>query len=308
VRYLRLPLRFDASPPAMLKITLEAGAHPPDLLEEALIEAGACAVTLEDAADEPLYEPPPGAMPLWTRTRVVGLFPADADLAAVRADVHAVLGDAPPGWQVEPLQERDWERAWLDGFRPMRFGHRLWVCPSEYPVPDPAAVTVRLDPGLAFGTGTHATTALCLEWLDGAALQGAEVIDYGCGSGILGIAALKLGARQVWAVDNDPQALLATRDNAARNGVADRVSALAPDALPPLHADVLLANILAGPLIALAPRFAELVRPGGRVALSGILEAQTEEVARAYRRWFAVGAALAREGWVRIVGTRLPGA
>ena len=289
------------------QLSLDAASYDPERLSDLLTEAGAVSVTLEDAADQPVYEPAPGATPLWGHTRVVGLFDADADLPQVRRRLCAALGcDELPGCQIETLADRDWVRAWMDDFHPMRFGNRLWVCPSTQPPPDPEAINILLDPGLAFGTGTHATTALCLEWLDGHAPRDATVIDYGCGSGILAISAAKLGARTVHAVDIDPQALLATAQNAAANAVGERIQVGAPEQLPDLPCDLVLANILAGPLQTLAPRFAQLVRPGGVVVLAGLLETQAEEVAQAYRPWFRFEPAEIRDGWTRLVGLRKP--
>ena len=189
-------------------------------------------------------------------------------------------------------------------FQPMRFGRRLWVCPRWQTPPQPDDVTVMMDPGLAFGTGTHPTTALCLEWLDEHDIRDRTVIDYGCGSGILAIAAAKLGARQVWAVDYDPQALTATADNAAENGVGRRLSVHQPDELEELNCDILLANILAAPLLELAPRFAHLVRPNGQIVLSGILDEQADAVMAKYRAWFNMEPAATREEWVRLSGQR----
>jgi ribosomal protein L11 methyltransferase len=202
------------------------------------------------------------------------------------------------------LEDREWERAWLDNFKPMRFGKRLWVCPHGLEVEAEDAVVVRLDPGLAFGTGTHPTTALCLEWLDGAELAGKTVIDYGCGSGILAVAALKLGARQVIGIDHDPQALLATRDNAAANGVADRLLVQGSDAADPAPADIVLANILANVLIDLSGRIEPLVADGGELVLSGILEDQWPAVAKAYSAGLDFGQAIIKDGWVRLHGRR----
>ncbi|MDE2088994.1 MAG: 50S ribosomal protein L11 methyltransferase [Gammaproteobacteria bacterium] len=290
-----------------LQLSLDASDLTPERLEQALMEAGAQAVTLQDAADQPLYEPAPGAHPLWARIRVIGLFPADADMARVQQNLRQALGRAElPGCRVEPLEDRDWTRAWMDHFRPMRFGTRLWICPRDQAPPDRHAVNLRLDPGLAFGTGTHATTALCLEWLDQATLHGQRVIDYGCGSGVLAIAALLLGARMAWAVDNDPQALQATRRNAEDNGVVERIAVCPPEALAERDADLLLANILAGPLIALAPDFSTRVRTGGTLVLSGILQEQACAVMLAYAPWFALEQTGAREGWVRLSGARVP--
>lgn len=288
-----------------VSLTIESGSgDDPERLAELLSAGGAQAVTFEDAADQAVLEPLPGETRLWPRTRVSGLFTADIDRDAVIAGLRRVLGEPAPTITVTVLADQAWERAWLDRFRPMRFGRRLWVCPHGHPPPDPDAVTVLLDPGLAFGTGTHATTALCLEWLDGQDVRGQRLVDYGCGSGILAIAALKLGARHVWAVDHDPQALTAAVDNAAANGVADRLTVTSPDTLPDAARDAVLANILAGPLLTLAPRIAALVRPGGAVVLSGIMHEQAADVMAKYQAWFNMEPAVVREEWVRLSGRR----
>jgi len=251
-------------------------------VEAALAAAGAVSVTLLDAADEPVLEPAPGETPLWAQIRVTGLFDGAPDAEALRVALHAAL-DGGTELHIEPLQDQVWERAWLEHFRPMRFGRRLWVIPGGQTAElADGDVALELDPGLAFGTGTHPTTVLCLAWLDGLDLAGRRVIDLGCGSGILAIAALKLGATEVVAIDHDPQALLATRENAARNGVADRLAVVGTDAPPPEPADVVVANILAGTLIELAPQIVAMVRPGGLVALSGILAEQASDVGAAY--------------------------
>ena len=288
-----------------LQLSLDAAHYDPDWLGDQLSAAGAVSVSLQDAADEPVYEPPPGATPLWSHTRVVGLFDAAVDLAEVQAQLRAVLArDDLPGCRIETIEDRDWVRAWMDDFHPMQFGTRLWVCPSNQAPPEPQAVNILLDPGLAFGTGTHPTTALCLEWLDAHPPHAASVIDYGCGSGILAIAAALLGARAVHAVDIDPQALLATAQNAQANAVAAVICVHAPAQLPVRQYDLVLANILAGPLQELAPRFAELLRPGGAVVLAGLLEAQANAVARAYAPWFDLEPKMVRAGWARLVGRR----
>lgn len=291
-----------------IQLNIDTDADGVEHLSEALSEAGALSVTWEDAADQPLFEPPPGATPLWTATRVVGLFDADTNMATVVEQLETTLAGPLRGWHATPLDDQDWERAWMDDFHPMRFGERLWICPSWCPPPVPEAVNLLLDPGLAFGTGTHPTTALCLVWLDAQALSGRVVIDYGCGSGILAIAAARLGAHRVYAVDNDPQALLATRDNATRNGVDTVIQTCLPEALDAtlagVQADVLLANILAGPLIALAPRLATLTRRGATIALSGILDEQAATVAGAYATDFTASASISREGWTRLEGHR----
>lgn len=286
-----------------LQISLNAGTLNHEDISDCLGELGALSVTLLDAADEPLLEPPPGATPVWSQTRVVGLFDEGADPEAIKAQLSRVLGtDVSGRFTIDWLDDRDWERAWMDDFHAMRFGERLWICPSNTVPPEPDAVNLLLDPGLAFGTGTHPTTALCLEWLDANPPEGLTAVDYGCGSGVLAIAALKLGAREVWAVDNDPQALVATRENAARNRVQGRLHIVAPGDLPAIQADILLANILSGPLIELKPRFQALLHAGGKIVLSGFLVSQVDDARAAYGRDFLLDPVTQREEWARIVG------
>lgn len=288
-----------------IQLSLPAGDIDPQTLADSFDALGALSVTLQDAADQPLFEPPPGATPLWSQVRVTALFGADAVVAQIKNLLAERFGSAcAERIQIDSLDDRDWVRAWMDGYAPMRFGERLWIVPTGFETPDPDAVNLLLDPGLAFGTGTHPTTALCLEWLDAHPPIDQVVIDYGCGSGILGIAALKLGAREVWAVDNDPQALVATIDNAARNGVASHIYTVLPADLPTCQAGLLLANILANPLIELAPHFAGLVAAGGGLVLSGILADQAATVSAAYQRDFSVQPAEQREDWVRLTGMR----
>lgn len=292
-----------------LQIDFPLNGLDAEQVEDALLAAGAAAVTYRDAADDPVFEPWPGEMLLWQQTRVTGMFPADADVDGIRAVLLAALElEHLPPHRVEILEDRDWTREWLKDFRPLRFGRRLWVVPTAYEPPEPEAVNLVLDPGLAFGTGTHPTTALCLEWLDGQPLEGASVVDYGCGSGILAVAAALLGAEDILATDIDPQALLATRDNAARNGVAERIRTCLPGELGDAGegtSDVVLANILAGPLVELAPRIVRLLRGNGRLVLSGLLRSQAGEVAEAYR---VLGIQLAidgeLDGWVRLAGRK----
>lgn len=295
----------DATAP-WLQLTLEAIEHRPEQLEDALLQAGALAVTLEDAGDQPVLEPAPGEIPLWARTRVTGLFDAQTDIEVVKGQLRRFLhASILPECCLTQLEERNWVRAWMDHFHPMRFGQRLWVCPTSQTPPEPEAINVRLDPGLAFGTGTHPTTALCLEWLDGANLASQTVLDYGCGSGILAIAAAKLGAQRVWAVDIDPQALLASDDNAAENEVEDRIELANPTELPEnLRVDVLLANILAGVLVRLTAVFGQRVKPGGRLVLSGILESHADAVQAAFERDFNFAPVWRREDWVLLEGVR----
>ncbi|ADE16585.1 ribosomal protein L11 methyltransferase [Nitrosococcus halophilus Nc 4] len=290
---------------AWIQLYFEVNADKVEHLSNQLSEIGAAAVTLLDAADQPLLEPPPGDTPLWTQTRVSALFPVGTDLDAL---LEGLRQDWAPGtfpshrWEI--LADQDWERAWMTHFKPMQFGSRLWICPSWLPPPDPTAVNILLDPGLAFGTGTHPTTALCLEWLANTNLSQAQVIDYGCGSGILAIAALKLGAAAAFAVDYDPQALMATRENAACNGVASQLQALSPSELAETQADFLVANILAGPLQELAPCFAKLVHPGARLALSGITSEQVQPLIQAYHHWFTFDVPVVRENWALLAGYR----
>ncbi len=288
-----------------LELKIETDAQHAPSVETALFEAGALSVTLSDTHDEPLYEPALGTTPLWCATRVTGLFEADMDCPAVLAQLTRQFGPTVMAQsRIDPLPDQPWERAWMEHFTPMQFGRRVWICPSWCAPPDPLAVNIFMDPGLAFGTGTHPTTALCLEWLDGHPPLGLTVIDYGCGSGILAVAAAMLGARRVIAVDHDPQALLATRENAQRNGVAERVETYLPEHAPEFAADALIANILANPLCELAPRFMRLVKCGGTLTLSGILAEQTNDVAAAYRDRFTLHPAITQNGWVRLDGVR----
>lgn len=288
-----------------LQLTIESSPADAERISDALGGLGATAVTLQDGADQPLYEPPPGETPLWSATRVIGLFAAEADMAAITTQLAAQLKmDELPAWRVSPLEDKDWEREWMDNFQPMRFGKRLWVVPSWHTAPDHDAINILLDPGLAFGTGTHPTTALCLQWLDEHGAGHPEVIDYGCGSGILAVAALKLGAGHAWAVDNDPQALIASRNNAAKNAVTARLDAIAPARLPEQPVPLLLANILAQPLLELAEKFASLVEPGGHIVLSGILEHQAADISRHYAQWFDMDPAAQQEEWIRLSGRR----
>ena len=263
-----------------LQFVMRLEALNPERVEAILLRHGAHSVTFSDAGDRPVLEPAPGETPLWNDTRITGLFDAEADLAAVAADLQASLG-ALPGYRIEALGDRDWEREWLRDFGPMCFGERLWICPGNTDAGD-GAVVVRLDPGLAFGTGTHATTAMCLEWLDAAALQGRQLLDYGCGSGVLAIAALKLGCNRAHAMDIDVQAVTATRQNAMQNGVLDRLMITSSAADIDGEYDVVVANILAAPLVELAESISAHVKSDGMLVLSGILADQVDEVTAAY--------------------------
>jgi ribosomal protein L11 methyltransferase len=288
-----------------LQLILETDAQQVNQISEALTTIGALSVTWQDAEDQPLYEPPLETTPLWERTRVIGLFEGETDEVQLQAQLQAVLAPLPlSNCQVQFLADQDWSRVWMNNFHPIQFGPQLWVCPSWEEQPDPQAVNVILDPGLAFGSGTHTTTALCLEWLEQhrEVLQGQTLIDYGCGSGILAIAAVKLGASQVWAVDNDPQALQATQANSQQNLVAAKVIAVLPEQLPTFQADGLLANILAKPLSELVATFAEHLKTDAWVVLSGILQEQTATVIAAYQPYFTIIEVIERENWIRMVG------
>jgi ribosomal protein L11 methyltransferase len=285
-----------------LQFRLETKAELVPSCEAALLELGAAAVTLEDDADQPLFAGEESEGVIWQRTRVSGLFPASADVESLW---NALPGQLREGcsWRAEILEDRDWEREWMSHYRPQQIAERFWLCPSWRTPPDPLAINLMLDPGLAFGTGTHPTTAMCLERLAAADLAGLQVIDYGCGSGILTAAMLLLGAADAVATDIDPQALTATRANAERNGIASsRLAICLPDELDDAdrQADLVVANILAGPLCALAGRLSRLVKPRGRLLLSGILAEQAQSVRSAYALPLEIIAQ--RDGWVALEG------
>lgn len=278
-----------------------------EAISTALEEAGAASVTFEDAVDQPILEPLPGETPLWDQLIITGLYPADDDLTALLLQLELQRSE----WgitdlKLERLEDRPWVREWMDNFHPMQFGKRLWVYPSWREVPEDAtdAVKILLDPGLAFGTGTHPTTALCLEWLDGEDLTGKTVLDYGCGSGILAIAAAKLGAGKLVATDIDPQALEATLENARRNELPDgKIFTCMPEDVPSQQFDIVIANILSGPLVSLAPTILSYLKPTGRLALSGILADQGQNVATAYQAQLESVQITAKEDWLRLEGT-----
>jgi ribosomal protein L11 methyltransferase len=288
-----------------LELSFELGELDPEAAENACIAAGALCVTFCDASDDPVLEPLPGEVRLWRHTRLQALYESRRDEAALIRAIAAALGGIDASrLSARAVAERVWEREWLRDFHAMRFGRRLWICPRHESVADPEAVVVRLDPGLAFGTGTHPSTAMCLQWLDGAALNRCDVVDYGCGAGALAIAALKLGARRAYAFDIDPQALLATRENAVDNGVADRLVVCGRAADIPRGCQVLLANILAEVLISLNQEFAALLPRGAHALLAGILAAQESEVASAFLKWFDMSRCAELNGWVALAGTR----
>jgi ribosomal protein L11 methyltransferase len=289
-----------------LQLTLESTRDNAQRLGDALEEAGAVAVSLEGADAEPLFETDwNDSAPVWKQTRVVALFAEGADLPAAMHMVATLLSlPAVPAFKTETVADQDWVRAWMDRWRPIHFGANLWVVPSWLTPPEPAAANVILDPGMAFGTGTHATTAMCLEWLAAHPPRDLDVIDYGCGSGILAIAALKLGAAHALGTDTDPQALTVSRENAERNQVTGRLALCLADAVPAdASADVVLANILAGPLVHLAPRLTALVRPRGRLVLSGLLANQADEVEAAYAAQFVFERHV-HDGWAMLAGRK----
>jgi ribosomal protein L11 methyltransferase len=320
----RRPARIPAhNPPVYLELSFNLGAVDPQAAEEACWACGASALTFVDAHDTPpgrpaylaatsVLEPAPGEFRLWPRTRLRCLFARECDAPAIARALGAALGLDPMSIEVRELADRVWEREWLEHFRAMRFGERLWICPRHERVSAPGAVVVALDPGLAFGTGTHPSTALCLRWLDAhahllraaAEHSGARVIDYGCGSGVLALAAAKLGAAEVHCFDIDPQALCAARENAAANGLTAEVWVHEHAGTLPPAADVLLANILSGPLCALAPRFASLLRPGGQIVLAGLMQHEVGDVTGAYAPCFDVAPFGESDGWVALAGRR----
>ncbi|AXA65209.1 50S ribosomal protein L11 methyltransferase [Pseudomonas oryzihabitans] len=286
-----------------LQVRLALTPAQAETYEDLMLELGAVSVTFMDAEDQPIFEPDLGTTPLWSQTHLLALFEGDTDAAALEQRVQLLANGLT--YELERLEDQEWERSWMDNFQPMRFGQRLWIVPSWHEAPEPEAVNLLLDPGLAFGTGTHPTTSLCLQWLDGEPVTGLQVLDFGCGSGILAIAALLLGAERAVGTDIDVQALEASRDNANRNGVDPaRFPLYLPADLPGEQADVVVANILAGPLVGLAEQITRLTRIGGRLALSGILAEQAEDVRAAYAGCFDLEPTATLDGWVRISGTR----
>ena len=299
-----------------LQLSAHVAPEQAELLEDLLVDEGATAIALQDAHDDPVFEPERGTTPLWEDTILTGLYDdlegIDAMLERLQAAWAEHYPEEPcPDISYELLADRDWEREWMDDFKPLKMGQRLWIVPSWHTPPEQDAVNLVLDPGLAFGTGTHPTTALCLEWLDELAVSGelehANVLDVGCGSGILAIAALKLGAAHADGTDIDPQALQASRDNAERNAIDEtRLDLFYPEQLPPGDYPLVTANILAGPLIELAEMIASHVAPNGRIALSGILANQASDVLEAYQaQGLLMDEPTLRDGWVRLTGQRL---
>ena len=293
-----------------LQLIISATRETSGSIEDALLDCGAVSVTLEDAADQPIFEPGVGETPLWDNCQIKALFDATTDTVQITSQIKQklqTLTAQQPDFRWEQLEDKDWSQEWKKYFSPVKCGDRLWICPSWIEPPDANGINLSLDPGLAFGTGSHPTTHLCLRWLDKQDLVGKTVIDYGCGSGILGIAALLLGAEKVIAVDNDPQALLATRDNGQRNHIDQaRLLTYLPDDLPsdewPADAtcDMMIANILAAPLIELAPRLIAHTAAGGQLCLSGLLEHQIEAVSLPYGEDFVFAQPAIESEWAQL--------
>jgi ribosomal protein L11 methyltransferase len=286
------------------QLSFDLGSLDPGLAEQSCFDLGAASVTFVDAHDDPVLEPLPGEFRLWPTTRLRALFADAPETQELVRALSAALGIPAAGVQAEHIEDRVWEREWLRDFHAMRFGRRLWICPRHEEVTEPGAVVVRMDPGLAFGTGTHPTTALCLEWLDRHIVEGQRVIDFGCGSGVLAIAAVRLGAAEAHCFDIDPQAMTATRENAEGNDVQTQVAVYETAAALPQGVDVLVANILSGPLSDLAPTFGSLVRSGGSIVLAGLLEHEAADVTQAYGTWFDIHPFEIREGWAGLAGMR----
>ena len=289
-----------------IQFNIEASPQKTEQIENAVLDAGAVSVTLQDAADQPILEPGVGETPLWDSCILTALFPASIDTSTTEQQIQANLSfSLCSSWQL--VEDKDWSQEWKKHFKPVACSDcRLWICPSWIEAPQPDAVNLRLDPGLAFGTGSHPTTMLCLNWLEKQTLQGKTLIDFGCGSGILGIAALLLGAEKVWAIDNDPQALLASRDNAQRNGIEDeRLITLLPEEIPSeAKADIMVANILAKPLIDLAPQISKLTLNNGQLCLSGILSHQVDQVSAAYTEKFIFADSVIEDNWAQLAATK----
>ena len=296
-----------------MELKIDTSVEHLDMLSDILSDFGAAAITYIDAKNQPIYEPPPGETPYWKNTTLVGLFAAHVDADEIIKHIRDLHGDKIiTSWVSEPLEEQVWESACMDHFEPTLFGENLWICPSWKEVPDPDAVNILLDPGLAFGTGTHPTTALCLELLTQINVKGKKIIDFGCGSGILAIAAIKLGAAHAHCIDNDPQALIATEENAKKNNVLEKIAISPPDVIDTLisntpeeiQADLLIANILAKPLIELQPLFVRLLKDDGVIMLSGILSSQQQEITDTYKDMFDISTIGNSDDWLCILAAK----
>lgn len=292
-----------------LQISVHTTQNHAEQAEAVLLQNGACSITLNDAADEPILEPAPGETPIWQNIIATGMFDNTEDQPRLLANIKAALQPSDYRITSELLEDQNWSRSWMDNYHAMQFGERLWVCPWHIDPPEPDATNLRLDPGLAFGTGTHPTTSLCLSWLDQHIQQQQSLLDFGCGSGILAIAALLLGLQHADGVDIDPQALEASLANAEANQVEDRLHLYSATQFSAEHSqqqyDIVVANILSGPLVELAPMLARHARAGGDIVLSGILAEQADGVINAYAPFFTMDAPLFEEDWVLLHGCRL---
>ncbi|MGM0630104.1 MAG: 50S ribosomal protein L11 methyltransferase [Pseudomonadota bacterium] len=289
-----------------IQLTLSCSEEHAPQVGDMLMANGAQAVTYRDGADTPIFEPRPGDVILWEHTLATGLFDAEVDIKAIIANLKkSKIFGSDLQYKVDALEDKDWEREWMDNFHPIRFGEQLWICPSWRDIPDPSAVNILLDPGMAFGTGTHPTTAMCLRWLDANPPKGKSTLDFGCGSGILGIAALLFNAKHAIGIDIDQQALIATKDNAERNGVSDKFDVFLPSEQPQTQVDLVLANVLAGPLRELSETILAFVKPGGQLVLSGILERQVNDVIAAYQPDIAFDTPVIDGDWAMLSGTRV---
>lgn len=286
-----------------LQLRINTSREVAPKIEFALSRVAAHAITLEDNADQPIFEPAPGETPLWSDTRVTGLFPADIDTEQLLNELEQSFSQPIENYRWHILEDKDWEREWMQHYHPLKCADNLWICPSWTEPPQENAVNVKLDPGLAFGTGTHPTTFMCLQWLAKQDISEKLIIDYGCGSGILGIAALKLGAAQCYGVDIDPQARLATRDNLERNQLNPSTFPVFPNkSLPHVSADIIMANILAGPLITLSPILRKLLKPNGSLCLSGITSAQRDLITHSYKDWLEIDQIAEVDAWICVSG------
>ncbi len=266
---------------------------------------GAVSVTYMDAEDEPVYEPAIGETKIWSNTQVIALYELDSDPDQIKNKIYAHFKDSHlQNWLYEAVDDQEWERAWMEYYKPMKFADRLWVCPTDQELLEPCTVCLTLDPGLAFGTGTHPTTALCLEWLASHDLTHKTVIDYGCGSGILAVASVLLDAEIAYGVDIDPQAITATESNAAKNQVESKIHCYLPEQFTPFQADIVLANILAKPLIEMSEHICALVKTGGQLVLSGILFEQAEDVINTYQKYIIFNPLVQQEDWIRLDGVK----
>jgi len=289
-----------------LQLRIQTTPNEAQAIEKAMLSVGASAVTLEDNEDQPIFEPELGETPLWNHTRVTGLFDADIDTAKTLQRVNQFYRKPIESSHWHVLEDKDWEREWEKNYHPIQCGDNMWICPSWIAPPNPHAVNLMLDPGLAFGTGTHPTTFMCLEWLAKQKTNGLDVIDYGCGSGILGIAALLLGANSAQGIDIDPQALIATKNNAVGNQLSeDSFPVALPQATPNKQYDMMLANILAGPLVELAPTLLSLMKPKASICLSGILATQKEALIDAYKHEIHFTDIKQQDEWVCLAGEKI---